>query len=202
MVFVPPAQFPHRKKVADVMTTSKALRTRPRHMQKALWETVEPYVFLAPALIIFGLFLYYPFTRTIYLSLFLPDKYGMAKVFWGVGNYTSIFSDPSFWRSLTVTFEFVVMVAVGGLVVGLSPALFFQVIINIIQAFQSFSQVKIIFWHSMGGVNGEAINKMVADFNAANAGKIEVEVQFQGDYDEAINKLKSASMGNMGADVV
>lgn len=36
--------------------------------------------------------------------------------------------------------------------------------------------VKIIFWHSMGGVNGEAINKMVADFNAANAGKIEVEV--------------------------
>lgn len=62
--------------------------------------------------------------------------------------------------------------------------------------------VKIIFWHSMGGVNGEAINKMVADFNAANAGKIEVEVQFQGDYDKAINKLKSASMGNMGADVV
>ena len=62
--------------------------------------------------------------------------------------------------------------------------------------------VKIIFWHSMGGVNGEAINKMVADFNEANAGKIEVEVQFQGDYDEAINKLKSASMGNMGADVV
>lgn len=62
--------------------------------------------------------------------------------------------------------------------------------------------VKIIFWHSMGGVNGEAINKMVADFNAANAGKIEVEVQFQGDYDEAINKLRSASMGNMGADVV
>ncbi len=62
--------------------------------------------------------------------------------------------------------------------------------------------VKIIFWHSMGGVNGEAINKMVADFNEAYAGKIEVEVQFQGDYDEAINKLKSASMGNMGADVV
>ena len=62
--------------------------------------------------------------------------------------------------------------------------------------------VKIIFWHSMGGVNGEAINTMVADFNTANAGKIEVEVQFQGDYDEAINKLKSASMGNMGADVV
>ena len=62
--------------------------------------------------------------------------------------------------------------------------------------------VKIIFWHSMGGVNGEAINKMVADFNAAYEGQIEVEVQFQGDYDEAINKLKSASMGNMGADVV
>lgn len=47
----------------------------------------------------------------------------MAKVFWGIGNYTSIFNDPSFWRSLTVTFEFVVMVAVGGLVVGLCTSL-------------------------------------------------------------------------------
>lgn len=47
------------------MTTSKALRTSPRHIRKTLWEAIEPYVFLAPALIIFGLFLYYPFIRTI-----------------------------------------------------------------------------------------------------------------------------------------
>lgn len=62
--------------------------------------------------------------------------------------------------------------------------------------------VKITFWHSMGGVNGEAITKMVDDFNKAYEGKIQVEVQYQGSYDDAINKLKSASMGNMGADVV
>lgn len=124
--YAPTTGFPpllSRKKVAAAMTDRKAVRVRPTRIRKTFWETVEPYVFLAPALTIFGLFLYYPFARTIYLSLFLTDKYGMAKVFWGVGNYTSIFKDPSFWRSLTVTLQFVVMVALGGLVVGLCTSL-------------------------------------------------------------------------------
>lgn len=62
--------------------------------------------------------------------------------------------------------------------------------------------VKLVFWHSMGGVNGEAIDSLVKQFNEAYAGKIEVDVQFQGTYDDAINKLKSAGMGNLGCDVV
>jgi len=47
--------------------------------------------------------------------------------------------------------------------------------------------VEIIFWHSMGGVNGEAIVKMVEDFNKENEGKIKVNVEYQGTYDDAIN---------------
>lgn len=99
---------------------AKAPRTR---IQKTLWETLEPYVFLAPALLVFILFLYYPFARTVYLSTFLTDKYGMAKVFVGLRNYASIFQDPSFWRSLSVTFQFVLMVAFGGLLIGLCTSL-------------------------------------------------------------------------------
>ena len=61
---------------------------------------------------------------------------------------------------------------------------------------------KITFWHSMGGVNGEALTKLVDDFNKENEYGIQVEAQFQGEYDDAINKLKSAQIGNMGADLV
>ena len=61
---------------------------------------------------------------------------------------------------------------------------------------------EITFWHSMGGVNGEAITKMVEDFNAAYAGKIKVNVEYQGTYDDAINKIKAAGMSALPCDVV
>ncbi len=61
--------------------------------------------------------------------------------------------------------------------------------------------VKITFWHAMGGVNGEAIASMVAEFNALNAGKIEVTSEFQGRYDEEFAKLQ-ASGGNYPCDIV
>lgn len=60
----------------------------------------------------------------------------------------------------------------------------------------------ITFWHSMGGVNGEAIDALVEKFNKENTAGIQVEAQYQGSYDDAINKLKSAQIGSMGADLV
>ena len=60
----------------------------------------------------------------------------------------------------------------------------------------------ITFWHSMGGVNGEALEYLVNKFNSENTMGIRVEAQYQGEYDDAINKLKSAQIGNMGADLV
>lgn len=62
--------------------------------------------------------------------------------------------------------------------------------------------VAITFWHSMGGVNGEAIAKMVEDFNQEFDGKIKVTVEYQGSYDDAINKVKAAGMSAMPADVM
>ncbi len=50
---------------------------------------------------------------------------------------------------------------------------------------------KIQFWHAMTGVNAEAVNKMVDGFNKSQS-KIQVEAVFQGTYDEALAKLKTA----------
>lgn len=60
----------------------------------------------------------------------------------------------------------------------------------------------ITFWHSMGGVNGEALTYLVDKFNSENDKGIFVDAQYQGEYDDSINKLKSAQLGNMGADLV
>ena len=61
---------------------------------------------------------------------------------------------------------------------------------------------EITFWHAMGGVNGEALDYLVEKFNAENEYGIKVVSEYQGSYDDALNKLKSAQMGNMGADLV
>ncbi|WOC31150.1 MULTISPECIES: ABC transporter substrate-binding protein [Caproicibacterium] len=62
--------------------------------------------------------------------------------------------------------------------------------------------VQLVFWHSMGGTNGKALEKMVSDFNQENRGKIQVKAVYQGDYDTALNKFKSAMVAKNGPDIL
>lgn len=62
-------------------------------------------------------------------------------------------------------------------------------------------KTKITFWHSMGGKGGEAINSLTEKFNKSQD-NIEVVAEYQGSYDDAINKLKSSALGNSGPDIM
>lgn len=62
-------------------------------------------------------------------------------------------------------------------------------------------KTEIVFWYSLAGTNADAIAKMVENFNASQD-KIFVNAQYQGEYDDAINKLKAAGMGQLPCDVV
>lgn len=62
-------------------------------------------------------------------------------------------------------------------------------------------KTEVVFWYSLSGANAEAIKKMADDFNASQD-KIVVKAEYQGEYDDAINKLKAAGMGNLPCDIV
>lgn len=64
----------------------------------------------------------------------------------------------------------------------------------------STGSTEIIFWHATGGVNGELLEQMVEDFNTSQD-KIKVVSQFQGRYEDALTKLKSAMQSGDGPDV-
>ncbi len=83
---------------------------------------VEPYMFLVPALLIFTIFLFYPFVKTIYLSLYKTNNMGQAKKFVGFENYMNLLTSQSFWNSLAVTLIFVLIVVVGSMALGLLGA--------------------------------------------------------------------------------
>ncbi|TMC74783.1 MAG: ABC transporter substrate-binding protein [Chloroflexi bacterium] len=54
---------------------------------------------------------------------------------------------------------------------------------------------KITWWHAMSGINGEALNKIVTNFNNSQS-TIKVEAVFQGTYDDLLSKLNTALASN------
>ncbi len=56
------------------------------------------------------------------------------------------------------------------------------------------SPVKVVWWHSMSGDVGKAAQQLVDEFNASHK-DIVVQAEYQGTYDESLNKLK-ASLGS------
>ena len=88
---------------------------------KKKWNII-PYFYLIPSMLVFAIFLFYPFFKTIYLSLYKTNKMGQAKLFVGLGNYQELLSSASFRNSLKVTLIFVVIVVFGSMILGLVAA--------------------------------------------------------------------------------
>lgn len=101
------------------MNCRNAKKTKEK--TKKRWS-MEPYGYLVPSLLIFSLFLFYPFFKTIYLSLYKTDKMGLPKIFVGLGNYAKLLTSASFYNSLLVTLIFVLIVVVGSMALGLLAA--------------------------------------------------------------------------------
>ncbi|MDD6629220.1 MAG: carbohydrate ABC transporter permease [Lachnospiraceae bacterium] len=85
-------------------------------------KKLSPYFFLIPSLLIFSVFLFYPFFKTIYLSLYKTDKMGLPKKFVGMENYRKLLTSTSFYNSLLVTLIFVLIVVIGSMSLGLIGA--------------------------------------------------------------------------------
>ena len=104
---------------------------------KISMRNISPYVYLVPSLLIFGIFLFYPFFKTIYLSLYKTNKMGQARLFVGFGNYKDLLTSPSFYNSLIVTVEFVVIVVIGSMLLGLIGALLCNKAFPVIRIFST-----------------------------------------------------------------
>ena len=86
---------------------------------------MTPYVFMAPAAIIMGLALLYPLTYMIYGSFRAWDrsKNISETEFVGLKNYITLFFDPAFRESLSVTLTFAFAVVTAELAIGVGLAL-------------------------------------------------------------------------------
>ena len=107
-------------------TASKELARRgaPKHHRPfSFSRDVSPYLYIIPSLVIFTIFVFYPFIRTIYLSLQLTDSTGNVVKFYGLKNYVKTFTSSSFGNVMNITFRFALSVVIGSLALSLSAAL-------------------------------------------------------------------------------
>jgi raffinose/stachyose/melibiose transport system permease protein len=83
-------------------------------VKKSFSSKLTIVLFLAPALILFVMFILYPVCNTIYLSFnSWKGIYGSPVKFIGLKNYTQVLSNDAFWRSLLNSVFFMI----GGFVV-------------------------------------------------------------------------------------
>lgn len=71
-------------------------------------RSLTPYLFLAPALVIIGVFVLYPTLAVVYYSF---TEYDIVRppVFVGLENYQQLLGDPIFWKALVNSFVYLLV---------------------------------------------------------------------------------------------
>lgn len=62
---------------------------------------VPAMLYVVPAVVLLGVFVYYPVLDNFRLSLFQWNAYSTTQRYVGLGNYAELAADPVFWRALT-----------------------------------------------------------------------------------------------------
>jgi multiple sugar transport system permease protein len=85
-------------------------------------DNLKAYLFLAPFLIVYSLFMLYPIIKGFIISLY-DWTLGMDSTFVGLQNYVTMFKDSYFWEALGNTILFVLISTPALIFVGLGIAL-------------------------------------------------------------------------------
>jgi len=91
--------------------------------QREIWAIVKALLYLAPSLIIFSAFVFYPLFQSIRLSLYATDPIGRPSVFVGLEQYQRLFATPVYLNAVRVSVNFVLLSVPAILVLALTLAL-------------------------------------------------------------------------------
>jgi sn-glycerol 3-phosphate transport system permease protein len=95
--------------------------------RRRLQEALLAYLLLLPALVVFALFVFYPFIRNFKLALYQTPPYpNLPSRYVGLHQVGQVLSSSNFLQSLVTTLFFVVLVVPAGLLIGLFLAVVAQ----------------------------------------------------------------------------
>lgn len=82
-------------------------------------ENALAYAFLAPSLLLFGVFLFYPLLKSVYLSLHSTDPAGRIAAYVGFDNFSALFASGQFLDGIRVTALFALLTVPTGMLLAL-----------------------------------------------------------------------------------
>jgi len=111
MASIPSSSSGYPREVAPIRRARTGLATR---------QAMVAYLFLAPAVVYFSVFFFYPIAYEFWISLHTGQN---VDAWAGLANYRRAFADDRVWHSFGVTLRFAVGTTVGSIVIGLVLAL-------------------------------------------------------------------------------
>lgn len=75
-------------------------------------------LFLAPSLVVFGVFFFYPIGRIVYLGFFQQNQTRTRQRYVGFDQYTDVLTGPQFLDGLRITLQYVALTVPAGLALG------------------------------------------------------------------------------------
>ena len=89
---------------------------------RSLLSRLTPYLYLAPALIAIGVFVYLPLVRTVQLSFYQGNLLNPMRLYVGLGNYQEVLASPIFHNTLVNSVIYLAFSLVGSVLVPVSLA--------------------------------------------------------------------------------
>ena len=130
-------------------------------------EALSGYAFLAPAVVLLGLFLFVPLGWALALSFQRTNGFGDG-AFAGLANYARLVRDPVFWRAALTTALFTVVVVPVSMGVGLALA----VLMNSVLPARGLFRAVVVLPMAISGVATALIGVLVFDENSGIANKL------------------------------
>jgi sn-glycerol 3-phosphate transport system permease protein len=97
-----------------VEASSNVIRGTGRRVR----DTLVAFAVLAPSLVVFAAFFFYPLYRLVFLSLNRPDNFGRRTLYVGPEQLWSTLTGEQFRSGLAITVSFVLMTVPAGIVLG------------------------------------------------------------------------------------
>ena len=86
-------------------------------------DAIAAIIFLSPALLFLGIFLFYPIVYLLYLS-FTTGSFTVSGIEWvGTRNYLRLFTDADFWQIIGNTLYFTIATVMPTIIIPLGLAL-------------------------------------------------------------------------------
>ncbi len=154
--------------VAPPVGTEPAISPPPSPSRRRIrGESWAGYAFIAPTMVLLGLFVLLPLAWALAISLHRTNGFGDGR-FVGLANYGRLVADPLFWRSTLNTALFTLIVTPGAMALGLGAGVLLNSLLPARGVFRSI----LILPMSISGVATALVGLLIFDENSGVIDKI------------------------------